>query len=340
MPGVIDLHSDAVEGVVEPRKNVHFAHDQALPQVDLLFAAAGVTTPFHAVCFGLEGRAGGDSLGLVRSLHRLGETGEGLGCVDHRVHVRFEVSEPEELPLVLELIADHTVDLVSVMDHSPGQGQFRTLESFIAYYVGNHGKSDAEAKALAERKLAKRDAAPAVVTALAEAIRSRDGERGTLAVHDLDDPGLVPGLAELGCTISEFPVNLDAARAAHSAGLATVFGAPNILRGRSQSGNIRAADAVEGGVCDALCSDYVPWTLIPAALKLRSDADMQLHDCVRMLTAHPARAAGLEDRGVIEVGRRADLVRVHDDPERPRVAEVWCRGRSALRNEPTFGRTP
>ncbi|MEJ5269663.1 MAG: alpha-D-ribose 1-methylphosphonate 5-triphosphate diphosphatase [Hydrogenophilus sp.] len=306
IPGMIDLHCDALEKEVEPRPSVHFPLDFACAQADKRNAAAGITTVFHAISFANEElgvRNNTFAAAIARAVHAWNPH----GLVDNRVHCRYEVTDPTAPEILLELMAADEMHLLSVMDHSPGQGQFKDIAAFRDYLARTYKKSAAELDRLVENKLAQAEGAMARIRLLIDAAKAK-GIR--VASHDDDTPEKVETLHGLGVGISEFPVNLETARAARERGMSTVFGAPNILRGKSQSGGVRALDAVLAGVADCLCADYHPATLIAAVFRLPELAGISLVDAVRLVSTNPARAAGLADRGEIGVGKRADLVAV------------------------------
>lgn len=323
IPGVIDLHCDALEKEVEPRPDVYFPLDFACAQADKRNAAAGVTTVFHALSFANE-ELGVRNNAFAASIARAVHDWNRHGLVDNRVHCRYEITDPTAPTVLVDLMEKDEMHLLSVMDHSPGQGQFKDVAAFRDYLSRTYGKAESELDLLLENKLSQAENAMARMRAVVEAARARDIN---VASHDDDTPEKVGMLHGLGVGISEFPVNLDSARAARERGMSTVFGAPNILRGKSQSGSVRALDAVEAKLADCLCADYHPATLIVAVFRLPALAGIDLAEAVRMVTANPAKAAALEDRGVIAVGKRADLVSVVDMNGLAQASSVYCGGR-------------
>lgn len=306
MPGMIDMHCDALEKEVEPRPNVHFPLDFACAQADKRNAAAGVTTVFHALSFANE-ELGVRNNAFAASVARAVHAWNPHGLVDNRVHCRYEVTDPTAPEVLLELMAADEMHLLSVMDHSPGQGQFKDIAAYRDYLARSYKKSAAELDAIVENKLAQADGAMTRIRRLIDAAKQKGIH---IASHDDDTPEKVETLHSLGVGISEFPINLESAIAARSRGMSTVFGAPNILRGKSQSGAIKALDAVQAGVADCLCADYHPAALIVAVFRLPELAGISLADAVRLVSSNPAKAAGLSDRGEVAVGKRADLVAV------------------------------
>ena len=325
MPGMIDLHCDALEKEVEPRPNVHFPLDFACAQADKRNAAAGVTTVFHALSFAnheLGVRNNAFAAEIARAVHAW----QPNALVDNRVHCRYEVTDPTAPPVLLDLMQKGDMHLFSVMDHSPGQGQFKDITAFRDYLARTYKKTDAELDALLAEKAAQSEGAMQRIETLIEAARAL-GIR--VASHDDDTPEKVQTVHALGVGISEFPINLAAAQAAKANGMFTIFGAPNILRGKSQSGSMKALDAVKENVADCLCADYAPAALIVAIFRLPELAGISLADAIRLVTINPARAVGLDDRGVIAVGKRADLVAVAHINGLVQASSVWTNGRLA-----------
>ncbi|MDD2934468.1 MAG: alpha-D-ribose 1-methylphosphonate 5-triphosphate diphosphatase [Methylotenera sp.] len=325
IPGMIDLHCDALEKEVEPRPNVHFPLDFACAQADKRNAAAGVTTVFHSLSFAnheLGVRNNAFAAEIARAVHAW----QPHALVDNRVHCRYEVTDPTAPEVLLDLMQKGDMHLFSVMDHSPGQGQFKDIAAFRNYLARTYKKTDAELDALLAEKAIQSEGAMQRIEVLIEAAHAH-GIR--VASHDDDTPEKVDTVHGLGVSISEFPINLAAAQAAKANGMFTVFGAPNILRGKSQSGSMRALDAVKENVADCLCADYAPAALIVAIFRLPELAGISLADAIRLVTSNPARAAGLDDRGSIAVGKRADLVAVAHINGLVQASSVWTNGRLA-----------
>ena len=323
VPGLIDLHCDAIEKEAEPRSKVLFPLDFAVAQVDRRNAAAGITTPYHALSFA-------NSEWGVRNNETAAQVVRGVrafhphSLVDNRVHCRYEVTDATSVPVLRQLMDEGAVDLLSVMDHSPGQGQFKTLESYLQYMIGNHAMSREQAEATAHAKTRAKDGAVQRVETLLAHAR---GLGIPTASHDDDSIHRIATMRNLGVAMSEFPITLDTARAAVSCGLPTILGAPNVLRGKSQSGSMRAIDAIRAGVASCLCSDYQPSTLIAAAFAAAAQTELTLPQAMALVTANPADACGLSDRGRIAAGLRADLVAVAQVGALPLVGYTWSAGR-------------
>ncbi|WP_454726016.1 MULTISPECIES: alpha-D-ribose 1-methylphosphonate 5-triphosphate diphosphatase [Cupriavidus] len=323
MPGLIDLHCDAIEKEAEPRSRVMFPLDFAVAQVDRRNAAAGITTPYHALSFAST-QFGVRNNETASQIVRTVAAFRAHSLVDNRVHCRYEVTDASALPVLEQLLEAGVVDLISVMDHSPGQGQFKTLEAYVAYMIGNHDMSREEAVAAADKKVAEQQGALARVERLL-ALAARLGVPA--ASHDDDSVQRIATMQALGVRMSEFPINLETAQAAVARGLPTILGAPNVLRGQSQSGSMRAIDAIRAGVADCLCSDYQPSTLIAAAFAAERQAALTPSQAAALVSANPALACGLSDRGRIEPGLRADLVAVATVAGQPLVTQTWSCGR-------------
>lgn len=314
LPGFVDMHGDMVEREVEPRPNVRMPMELGLRDLDRRLAAAGVTTAYAAVSFNPSSAYGhirhfDNTSAIIRALKAMGDVLK----VDHRVHARFEITFPDALRVVEGLIAEGAVDLVSLTDHTPGQGQYRDIEAHVARIARDKGLSQAEAQGEVSRRIATKQSTAgdmaATLRAISETCRAH---RVPLASHDDDTVEKVALMQALGAGISEFPVTVEAAAEARARGLATAMGAPNALRGMSYSGNLSARDAHGAGLLDIMASDYHPSALLPAVLELAKADPDGLAGSTRLATLNPARALGLIDRGAIAPGMLADLL-IADD---------------------------
>ena len=315
MPGFVDMHGDMVEREVEPRPNVRMPMELGLRDLDRRLAAAGVTTAYAAVSFH-PGSAYGhirhfdNTSAIIRALKAMGDVLK----VDHKVHARFEITFPDALRVVEGLIAEGAVDLVSLTDHTPGQGQYRDLEAHVARIARDKGLSQAEAEGEVSRRIATKQSTAGDMAATLRAISETCRAHGVaLASHDDDTVEKVALMQALGAGISEFPVTVEAATEARARGLATAMGAPNALRGMSYSGNLSAREAHASGLLDILASDYHPSALLPAVLELAKADPDGLAGSARLATLNPARALGLMDRGAIAPGMLADLLIADDN---------------------------
>ena len=326
MPGLIDLHCDAIEKELEPRPGVLMPHDFAIHQIDSRNLVAGITTIFH--CFSFAG----EELGVrnpelatlvARRVHQM----KNALSVRNRIHARFEVSHPDAMPLVIELLGEGVIELLSFMDHTPGQGQFQEEGAYKRFLMRTYHKSDEEAVALIEAKVSEEDRILGAMETLSRRA-SRSGVR--LISHDDDSPEKVRQMYDLGIRISEFPVTMEAGVEARQRGMHSVVGAPNVVRGRSQSRGISALEAISKGAADCLCSDYIPATMLPAIFRVAEHLDWDLPRSVALATRNPAEAAGLNDRGRIAEGQTADLVSVQVTNGVPALHGAWVGGRQKL----------
>lgn len=328
LPGFIDMHGDMIEREVEPRPNVRMPMELGLRDLDRRLKVAGVTTGYAAVSFNPKSAYGhmrsyDHSKMMLRALKEMRDTLK----VDHRVHARFEINYPNALGVVEELITEGTVDLVSLTDHTPGQGQYRDIERLVARAELEKGLSHEDARADVANRIAEKQRHAGDVAATLQAISAICAEHGiALASHDDDTPEKVALMRALGARISEFPVTEEAARAAHESGLLTAMGAPNALRGESYSGNLSAREAHAAGLLDILAADYHPSAILPAVLILGQSDPQGLAGAARLASANPARALGLSDRGEIAIGKLADLV-IADDTGVGHIRATFRNGR-------------
>jgi alpha-D-ribose 1-methylphosphonate 5-triphosphate diphosphatase len=325
LPGLVEVHTDNLERHVMPRPRVFFPMQSAVQAHDAEIAAAGITTVFDAIGVGDpygDGFRARDQSQLLAVLDALEEAG--ALRADHFIHVRCELPAPNAVELFGPFARHRRLKLISLMDHTPGQRQWTDITHARVFYTGKKGWSDAqfddEVRRAPERQALHATPHRAWFTRFAHE------HRIALATHDDTTVEHVDEARALGAAMSEFPTTMAAARRAHGLGLCTVAGAPNIVRGGSHSGNVAAIELARAGVLDALSSDYVPGSLLQAAWTLKRDAGQSLPEAVRIVSRAPALACGLDDRGEIAAGLRADFVRVHELGGLPVVREVWRAG--------------
>ncbi|TQS42073.1 alpha-D-ribose 1-methylphosphonate 5-triphosphate diphosphatase [Cryptosporangium phraense] len=340
LPGLVEVHTDHLEYHVKPRPGTEWDAVPAVLAHDAQLTSSGVTTVLDALRVGSDPRHY-DTAALQDAAPALAprmaaaiahSADAGILRADHYLHLRCEVPAPDCVDVFDTFAGDPRVLLVSLMDHTPGARQFASLDAFRRYTVGKGRVSDAEFDEYVRfLQSVGAEYADKHRAAIAERVRER-GLR--LATHDDATVEHVAESVAIGGTIAEFPTTVAAARAAVESGQQTVMGAPNLVLGGSQSGNVSAAEILAEGLLDILSSDYVPSSPLQAVFHLHSAGTLPIEAGARLVSTNPARAVGLDDRGEIAIGQRADLVRVHahDSANGPRssfpvVRGVWRAGR-------------
>ena len=326
IPGLVELHTDHLENHYRPRPGVYWNPLGALQAHDVQIAGSGITTVFDAVRIGSDPEMPGmgDHVQVLVDAIATG-VADGRLRADHLIHLRCELPAHDVVADFERFCDLPLVKLASVMDHTPGQRQYQTVSKYIQYYKERMRFNDAEMDAF----IADRHAEQALYSDKhRKAIVKRGLTAGiAFASHDdATDEHVAESVAD-GVSIAEFPTTMIAAEHSHQAGLAVLMGAPNVVRGGSHSGNIAAVDLAREGCLDVLSSDYVPGALILAAFQLPALAgNVTLPEAIRMVSATPAKAAKLDDRGEIVAGKRADLVRVRMHGDMPVIKGVWRQG--------------
>jgi alpha-D-ribose 1-methylphosphonate 5-triphosphate diphosphatase len=325
VPGLVELHTDNLEKHVRPRPGVVWKPFPALLSHDATLAGAGITTALDALRLGdrdAEPVKSDIAMATAENIRRV--QGEGLLKTEHFIHFRCEVSAANVMEK-FDSIGDHELlRLVSLMDHTPGQRQFADIPHWKKYYGEKLSMNEAELDDL----LAGFEKGQAAYSekhrrALADRCKARGVK---LATHDDATEAHIEEAVGFGIDIAEFPTTKDAATIGKARGMRTVMGAPNVVRGGSHAGNLSAGDLAAEGLVDALSSDYMPVSLMHSAFILAERDEFDLPSAVRVVSANPAAMAGLDDRGEIVTGKRADLVQVHDGFEAPVIRRVWREG--------------
>ena len=329
MPGLIELHTDNLERHIQPRPKVGWPHQAAIIAHDAELAGVGITTVFDALRVGSvvsNGKLGYGEYARALADEILDLRAQGALRISHFLHLRAEVCSETLTEELARFGPDDRIGIVSLMDHTPGQRQFSDLTQLRNYVRGKHGLSEAEFQDHVAQQVALSARVREEHEAAAVAAARRYG--AVLASHDDTTPEQVAVSRAHGVRFAEFPTTEAAARACHDHGIGVMMGAPNLIRGGSHSGNVAAQALAEAGVLDILSSDYVPSALLTGALML-GDLWGDMARGIATVTSAPAQAAGLADRGRLEPGARADVIRVTRIGTAGAVRGVWVQGRRA-----------
>lgn len=321
LPGIVDCHGDAFERHIMPRPGVSFDIDLALRDADRALLSCGITTAFHGVTWSWEPglRGAGNARRLVEAIARLAPE---LGA-DTRFHLRHEIFNLDAEAEISEWLVRGRIGVLAFNDHTGGILKETKRPDKIAKMVERTGLSHADFMALAQNVHARKEEIPGSVARLAEAALAAGIP--TLS-HDDMTPQMRRWYRSLNVAVAEFPINVETAREAVAHGEATVFGAPNVVRGGSHIGCPAAEEMVGQGLCTILASDYYYPALLLAPFILARNGTVDFATAWRLVSRTPADAFGLSDRGVIEPGKRADLILVEDGPQ-PRVVAAVAGGR-------------
>ncbi|HEX7892332.1 MAG TPA: alpha-D-ribose 1-methylphosphonate 5-triphosphate diphosphatase [Ramlibacter sp.] len=329
LPGLVELHTDNLEKHLVPRPGVIWDATSATVTHDAQCAAAGITTVLDSIVIGDMDNGGTRSQTYQTSIDALHACRrESLMRVEHLLHLRCEVSAPDLVESFERYAADPLVELVSVMDHTPGQRQWRDLGKYRRYTERNGSLRDNEYEQLVRERTEQQ--ARYAVSHRAKVVAGCHALRIPLASHDDTEIEHVQLAREEQVAISEFPTTVRAAEAARQAGMAIVMGGPNLVKGGSHSGNVSAAELAQRGLLDIMSSDYVPSSLLHSAFLLRDQLGWTMPRAMATISRNPARSIALDDRGEIAPGQRGDFIRVREVGGMPIVRGTWCRGERAM----------
>lgn len=327
IPGLIDMHGDMLERDISPRPGAELPFAMALNELDKRLVATGITTAYAAISFawhtGQSLRSDVKARAIMATINELRPT----LLADHYVHARFEITNPQAGTILEEMILAGQVHMASIMDHTPGQGQYRDIEGYVKQMfewrrkmgdpLGGNGKEITEADVRESVVVAQQR--PKVWESVYSVAQVAQRHGVVLASHDDDTVEKVDLMLDVGINLSEFPVSKEAARRAREHGLHVAMGAPNALQGRSLSGNLSAADAIADGLVDILATDYYPASMLQAAFALVVRGVLPLHQAIKLISENVAHGLRLHDRGQLAVGKLADLVLLDVNGEMPRV---------------------
>jgi alpha-D-ribose 1-methylphosphonate 5-triphosphate diphosphatase len=326
MPGLIELHTDNMEKYFSPRPGVVWPKVSAIMTHDTQMISSGVTTVFDAVAVGYDIYKSSRKEVLQDIIESIAYiTDHKLARADHFVHLRCELSCEETSKEFDQYVNDPRLKLVSLMDHAPGQRQFAKLEKYVEYYQKKYAFSDEEIQtSIEQHQLSSETWSAAHRRYIAETCLERNIP---MASHDDATQAHVEEALSYEVSIAEFPTTLEAASLSHQSNLKVLMGAPNLMRGYSHSGNVAARELAEGGYLDILSSDYYPSSLLHSAFML-ADLEMgySLPQAVKCVTQNPAYAVAMHDRGSIQAGYLADILRVDKHKDMPVLKETWKSG--------------
>jgi alpha-D-ribose 1-methylphosphonate 5-triphosphate diphosphatase len=330
-PGIVEMHTDNMEKHFVPRPGVFWPNGLAAALAhDAQIASAGITTVYDSICAGSVFGQKDYRREIFPKVIQAVEEGVSTGAfrVDHHIHIRCELTGDELVDDVSPFADNPLVRLISLMDHTPGQRQWRNLDNLKRYNLGSGEKTPEQHE---EDVAVRMEVGPANMQKNWPLIVEMFGSRGIpIATHDDTTEDDVEAGVRSGAVISEFPTTVVAAEAAKRQGLATIMGAPNVVRGGSHSGGVSAAELAKLDLLDGLSSDYVPASLMQAVLKLNADYGIAFADAMAKVTWKVADMVGLKDRGRLAVGKRADILHFKAVGPTPIIRALWSNGKRAF----------
>jgi alpha-D-ribose 1-methylphosphonate 5-triphosphate diphosphatase len=324
LPGIIDIHTDAIEKEIHPRPGANFPIEVAFRELERRMSGCGITTVFHSIYLGYYAAEDYGEIDRRLLFNEINELCRSHTIIDNRIHLRFEITGVEEYQTCLDLIEAGCVQMLSFMDHTPGQGQYG-MDKY-SKYLRAQGKTEAEIEIACAESLQQERLSEAQMKAISSVCRQYNIP---IASHDDDNPGKVASMHRIGATICEFPINFEAAQHAIELGMPTVGGASNVLRGGSLSGNLNVQKAIEARLINTLCSDYYPPAILHALFKLEKIGSLRLPEAVQLATLSAAKASGMaKEKGSIELGKEADLILVDLSTGIPVVTHTFLKGKT------------
>lgn len=329
-PGFIDIHSDYIEHMAAPRPNCLMDFTLSIRETEKELAGHGITTMFHSLSLykfsEFTHKPVRDPDNVKKFIDIIYNAANNSHLIRHRFHARFEIDNFDEIDNLKNYIRDKKVHLVSFMDHTPGQGQYRDLKIYKDTVKSYKNLSDDKIEFIIQTHRSKQKLTEEGMREIAEMAAANNI---AVASHDDDSIEKLDLMESFGTTISEFPITIEVAKAARRKGMYTVAGAPNVLLGGSHSGNLAVAEAITEGCIDALSSDYYPPSLLHAVFELNRKYGLDLADMFRLVTINPARAVNMDrEIGSIKEGKKGDIIIIekikHDFPV---ITNVFVDGR-------------
>ncbi len=309
-PGFVDIHSDYIEGIVSPRPSTLMDFNMGIREAERILISHGITTMFHSLSIykddGFSHKPIRNPKNVNRLIHAINETHTSEHLIRNRMHARFEIDNIEQVDAFIQNIQDEKVHLISFMDHTPGQGQYRNLKIYRETLKGYSDITDAEIDEIITNGMKKDKITLEQIKEISQLALEKNI---AIASHDDDEMEKLSLVKSYGTSISEFPTTLEVAKKAKEMGLWTIAGAPNVMLGGSHSGNLCATEAIREDAIDILCSDYYPPALLHSIFLLGEKKGQDLHKMFQLVTLNPAKAVRIDDQiGSIKEGKKADII--------------------------------
>jgi len=332
MPGLIDLHSDALEKHIEPRPGSVFPMKPSICDFDKMLVAYGITSMFYCVAFvhnDRDNRSLRDDSHAYQIIEALTDESLNLKCRPY-IHLRYDTLHFDCIPGIRSIIEQDKVNMLSFMDHTPGQGQFQDLEKYKKYTAKTFNINTDDLEERIRNQTERRNSIDHnKLREIADLCLSKNI---ALASHDDDSTQKIEWAKSMGISISEFPISLEVLKEASQNGLMTMVGAPNVLLGRSHSNNLSALEALRSGQVDIICSDYSPLSLFHSMFVIEKELGLSLQEIAKYVTINPAKAVGIdENQGSIKSGKDADLIFIDRNQAIPRIMNTFVKGQEVYK---------
>lgn len=329
-PGFIDIHSDYIENMASPRPTSVMDFELSLREAEKVLINTGITTMFHSLSFYdndlFEHKPVRKRENVRKLVDVISKVHNQRHLIRHRFHARFEIDNINEVETVKGYINEGKIHLLSFMDHTPGQGQYRNIEMYRKILKGYKDVTDDEIDSMVDERRNKEILTIEVIKQMAR-LALRNGI--AVASHDDDTEEKIDLVKSFGASISEFPITIEVARKAKRAGMLTIAGAPNVLLGGSHAGNLSAIEAIKEKAIDILCSDYYPAAMLHSIFTLSEKYGEDLCEMFKLITINPARAVKLDNTiGSIEEGKKADILIIERlEDKMPVITSVFVDGK-------------
>ncbi|WP_394887748.1 phosphonate metabolism protein PhnM [Clostridium butyricum] len=328
-PGFIDIHADYIENMSSPRPTSIMDFNLSLRETEKVLINTGITTMYHSLSlYGkdiFENKPIRSDENVIKLIDTIENTQNKRHLIRHRFHARFEIDNVKGVERLKKYIRDGKINLLSFMDHTPGQGQYRNIETYRKTLKGYKDVTDSEIDEMIEERQFKDTITSETIEEIAHMAKDRNI---SIASHDDDSFDKIDFIKGIGATISEFPITMDVAKYAREKGMLTIAGAPNVLLGKSHSGNLSASEAIKDNCIDILCSDYYPAAMLHSVFILNEKYNMDLCEMFKLITINPAKAVKIDNiLGSIKEGKKADILIIEKLEELPVITSVFVDGK-------------